>query len=61
MATFVFLCPNEALKVQGFTAEEIGGSHIYETVICLACRSRTSSISKQVALSEPMAIYDIWR
>jgi hypothetical protein len=37
VATFVFLCPNEALKVQGFTAEEIGGAHIYETLICLAC------------------------
>ena len=37
VATFVFLCPNEALKVQGFSAEEIGGAHIYETLICLAC------------------------
>ena len=46
VATFVFLCPNEALKVQGFTAEEIGGAHIYETLICLACsRSHTVNLT----------------
>jgi hypothetical protein len=37
MATFVFLCPNEALKVQAFTAEEIEPGDTYETLNCLAC------------------------
>ncbi|MFZ0841945.1 MAG: hypothetical protein WAM77_31245, partial [Xanthobacteraceae bacterium] len=39
MATFVFRCPNTALRVQGWSAEEIrdGQPDSYESITCTAC------------------------
>jgi hypothetical protein len=41
MVTFVYRCPNTALKVQGFSSVEVpdgGAGGFYTTLTCTACR-----------------------